>query len=194
MTYNLEDVSGIGKATADRLRASGIDTVEKLASTSQEEFKKLNIKGVGESTALKYIKNAQSLIKESSSDTEAKSKKEVTPLKPVKSQKPSQTKKEKPKKLEDQTDEKEKKKETDDIKTIQIKKLHALQNELKKMNPYYNENRFKNFKLDASKKGSKTDSSANMNEVERSNYIKFLEQCKDAEIKLLEGKNGKTKK
>ena len=55
MTYNLEDVSGIGKATADRLRASGIDSVEKLASTTQEEFKKLNIKGVGESTALKYI-------------------------------------------------------------------------------------------------------------------------------------------
>ncbi len=96
MTYNLEDVSGIGKATADRLRASGIDTVEKLASTTQEEFKKLNIKGVGESTALKYIKNAQSLIKESSSDTEAKKEAEVAPHKPVKSQKPSQTKKEKP--------------------------------------------------------------------------------------------------
>ena len=31
MTNDLEEVSGIGKATADRLRASGIDTVEKLA-------------------------------------------------------------------------------------------------------------------------------------------------------------------
>ena len=28
MTNDLEEVSGIGKATADRLRASGIDTVE----------------------------------------------------------------------------------------------------------------------------------------------------------------------
>ena len=63
MTYDLEDVSGIGKATANRLRASGIDTVEKLASTTQEELTQLKIKGIGESTALRYIKSAQTLFK-----------------------------------------------------------------------------------------------------------------------------------
>ena len=96
MAYNLEDVSGIGKATADRLRASGIDTVEKLASITQEELTKLKIKGVGESTALKYIKNAQILIKRKASDTISKQKKEDLPPKPVKSKEPKQIKKQKP--------------------------------------------------------------------------------------------------
>ncbi len=63
MTNDLEKVSGIGKATADRLRTSGIDTVEKLASTTIEELTELKIKGVGESTASKYIKKAKKLIK-----------------------------------------------------------------------------------------------------------------------------------
>ncbi len=62
MTNDLEKVSGIGKATADRLRTAGIDTVEKLASTTIEELTELKIKGVGASTASKYIKNAQKLI------------------------------------------------------------------------------------------------------------------------------------
>ncbi|GAI59622.1 unnamed protein product, partial [marine sediment metagenome] len=82
MTNDLEEVSGIGKATADRMRASGIDTVEKLASTTIEELTKLKIKGVGESTALKYIKNAQKLIKEKPSDSEPQLKKEDTLPKP----------------------------------------------------------------------------------------------------------------
>lgn len=93
MTNDLEDVPGIGKAIAERLRMSGIDTVEKLASTNLEEFTKLKIKGVGESTALKYIKNAQKFIKEKPSDTEPQLKKEDTPPKPEKHQ---PTKKEKP--------------------------------------------------------------------------------------------------
>ncbi len=96
MTNDLEEVSGIGKATADRLRASGIDTVEKLASTTPEELTKLKIKGVGESTALKYIKNAQKLIKEKPSDTKPKLKKEEAPPKPEKHQKHEPTKKQKP--------------------------------------------------------------------------------------------------
>ena len=96
MTNDLEEVSGIGKATAERLRTSGIVTVEKLASTTLEELTKLKIKGVGESTALKYIKNAQKLIKEKSSDTKPKLKKEDSLPKPEKHQKHEPTKKQKP--------------------------------------------------------------------------------------------------
>jgi translation initiation factor 2 subunit 3 len=96
MTNDLEEVSGIGKATADRLRASGIDTVEKLASTTIEALTKLKIKGIGESTALKYIKNAQKLIKEKPSDIEPQLKKEDSPPKPEKQQKHEPTKKQKP--------------------------------------------------------------------------------------------------
>lgn len=93
MTYDLEDVSGIGKATADRLRTSGIDTVEKLASITQEELTKLKIKGVGESTALKYINNAKKLIKKITSNAEPQIKKETIPLKPEKPQKTELAKK-----------------------------------------------------------------------------------------------------
>ena len=64
MSYDLEDVSGIGKATANRLRDAGINTVEKLASLKAADLSNLKIKGIGESTALKYIENAQKLIKE----------------------------------------------------------------------------------------------------------------------------------
>jgi len=65
MTYDLEDVPGIGKATADRMRSAGIKSVEKLASFNPEDLVKLKIKGVGESTAEKYIANAKSLSEES---------------------------------------------------------------------------------------------------------------------------------
>jgi len=95
MTNDLEKVSGIGKATADRLRTAGIDTVEKLASTTTEELTELKIKGVGKSTASKYIKNAQKLIKEKSTDLEPQIKKEDTPSKPEKHQKLEPTKKQK---------------------------------------------------------------------------------------------------
>ena len=96
MTNDLEKVSGIGKATAERLRTSGIDSVEKLASTTIEELTKLKIKGVGESTASKYIKNAQKLIEEKPSDTEPQIKKEDSSPKPEKHKKSEPPKKKKP--------------------------------------------------------------------------------------------------
>ncbi len=49
MTHKLEDVSGIGKATAERLKKAGIDTVEKLVSIELDEL--LEVKGIGESSA-----------------------------------------------------------------------------------------------------------------------------------------------
>lgn len=69
MAPNLEDISGIGKATADRLRAAGINSVEKLASSDTNTLIDLKIKGVTESTALKYINNAKSLLEEQSKET-----------------------------------------------------------------------------------------------------------------------------
>ncbi|MFX0043446.1 MAG: translation initiation factor IF-2 subunit gamma [Candidatus Hodarchaeota archaeon] len=62
MTYNLEDVPGIGKATADRLRAVGIDSVEKLASTELNDLLEKQIKGIGKAIAPKYIENAKILL------------------------------------------------------------------------------------------------------------------------------------
>jgi len=64
MDYNLEDVSGIGKATAERFRAAGIDSIEKLASSKPEELVKLKIKGIGKATSTKYIKSAKEILKE----------------------------------------------------------------------------------------------------------------------------------
>ncbi len=64
MSYKLEDVSGIGKATAERLKAANIDSVEKLANTKLEDLVKLKIKGVGKTTAEKYIASAKDMLKE----------------------------------------------------------------------------------------------------------------------------------
>ena len=64
MSYKLEDVSGIGKATAERLKTAKIDSVEKLANAKPEDLLKLKIKGVGKATAEKYIANAKKMLKE----------------------------------------------------------------------------------------------------------------------------------
>ncbi|MFX1315331.1 MAG: translation initiation factor IF-2 subunit gamma [Promethearchaeota archaeon] len=93
MTYELEDIPGIGKATADRIRAVGIDSVEKLASIEPKELLKLQIKGIGKSTASKYIEKAKMLLEEkvkgektpvkSKPDMEQVSKEKVTTKKEV---------------------------------------------------------------------------------------------------------------
>ena len=62
MELELEDVSGIGKATAKRLREVGIDTIDKLATIKIEDLLKLKIKGIGAATAEKYIQTAQEII------------------------------------------------------------------------------------------------------------------------------------
>lgn len=64
MEYSLKNVSGIGKATAERLKTAGIDSVQKLASTTLEDLLKLKIKGIGEATAKKYIDSAKELWEE----------------------------------------------------------------------------------------------------------------------------------
>ncbi len=62
MSYNLTDVGGIGKATAEKIKAAGIDSVEKLAGSNPDDLIKLKIKGVGAATAEKYITNAKKLL------------------------------------------------------------------------------------------------------------------------------------
>ena len=66
MEDSLENISGIGKATAERLKAAGLDSVQKLASLTPEDLIKLKIKGIGTATAKKYIDNAKKILEESS--------------------------------------------------------------------------------------------------------------------------------
>ena len=59
MSLKLEDVKGLGKKT-ETLKEAGIDTVEKLASANVEDL--LELKGIGEASAKKYINNAKELV------------------------------------------------------------------------------------------------------------------------------------
>ena len=79
MANDLENVSGIGKATAERIKAAGLDSIEKLANVKIEDLVELKIKGIGKATARKYIENAKKLLKEIG-DKEAS--KEVIKVKP----------------------------------------------------------------------------------------------------------------
>lgn len=70
MVYQLEDVKSIGSEMAKKLEEAGIKSVEILASSKPDNIVKLKIKGIGKATALKFIKSAESLLKEKSSKTE----------------------------------------------------------------------------------------------------------------------------
>ena len=59
MSLKLEDVKGLGKKI-EALKEAGIDTVEKLANANVEDL--LELKGVGEASAKKYINNAKELL------------------------------------------------------------------------------------------------------------------------------------
>ena len=97
MGYNLEDLSGVGKATADRIRAAGIDTVEKLATSKPEDIVKLKIKGIGKATAAKYIESAKKLLeKKGAQAKEEPSKKKAPPKKKEYSKKKEPSKKKAP--------------------------------------------------------------------------------------------------
>ena len=104
MAHKLEDVSGIGKTTADRLRSAGIDTVEKLASIKLDDL--LEVKGIGKSTALKYIENAKNYLKiqgekppAKSTPQKSKEKKEEKVVKKAPEKESSKQKAEKGKKV-----------------------------------------------------------------------------------------------
>ena len=77
MSYDLTDITGIGKATADKMKAAGIDSIEKLVNVNPDDLVKLKIKGVGTATAEKYITNAKKLYQEIGAQEEPKSKAKV---------------------------------------------------------------------------------------------------------------------
>ncbi len=64
MSYELEDISGIGKSTAEKMKAAGIDSIEKLVAVEPDDLVKLKIKGVGKVTAEKIITNAKKVFEE----------------------------------------------------------------------------------------------------------------------------------
>ncbi|MFW9896561.1 MAG: translation initiation factor IF-2 subunit gamma [Candidatus Thorarchaeota archaeon] len=76
MSFDLEDISGIGKTTAEKMKAAGIDSIEKLAQAKPEDIIKLKIKGIGEVTAQKIIANAEKKIEDVRSEIKNAGEKE----------------------------------------------------------------------------------------------------------------------
>ena len=74
MTDELEDISGIGKSTAEKMKAAGIDTIEKLVAVDPEDLVKLKIKGVGKATAVKILANAKKVLQEAGEEVKPISK------------------------------------------------------------------------------------------------------------------------
>jgi len=68
MIQRLEDIKGISKATAERLRNAGIHSVKKLAQINIDDLSK--IKGIPRKSAEKYIKKAKSVTKTLSQNEE----------------------------------------------------------------------------------------------------------------------------
>lgn len=93
---SLEDITGIGKATKDRLKAAGIDTVDKLANIKPDELTK--VKGIGSSTASAYIQEAQKLLDKHEEPEEIAKKEPEVPSEPEPEPEPEPEKKEKVKK------------------------------------------------------------------------------------------------
>ncbi|MFX0073770.1 MAG: helix-hairpin-helix domain-containing protein [Candidatus Hermodarchaeota archaeon] len=60
MGLKLEDINGVGKTTAERMKSAGIDSVEKLSSLKLDDLLKVN--WIGQSTAEKYIETAKKLL------------------------------------------------------------------------------------------------------------------------------------
>ncbi|MHA1725608.1 MAG: helix-hairpin-helix domain-containing protein [Promethearchaeota archaeon] len=60
MVPSLEKISGIGKKTAQILRQAGINSVEELASMALNDL--IKVKGIGKSTAERYINNAKKFL------------------------------------------------------------------------------------------------------------------------------------
>jgi len=73
MSLKLEDIKGLGKKV-EVLKSAGIDSVEKLANAKIEDL--LEIKGIGKTTAQKYIENANLLLEEGSTSNASEAVKE----------------------------------------------------------------------------------------------------------------------
>jgi predicted flap endonuclease-1-like 5' DNA nuclease len=60
---DLTNIEGVGAKTAEALRQSGYDTIEKIAAMSDEEI--LAVPGIGEKTASKILVSARALLNRS---------------------------------------------------------------------------------------------------------------------------------
>jgi len=83
MATDLTKVTGIGKSLAEKMKESGIDSVEKLASMKIKDLLKIN--GIGKASGLKYIESANQLLEskqkkeeKKEEDNKVKQKKEKT--------------------------------------------------------------------------------------------------------------------
>ncbi|MFX0002924.1 MAG: translation initiation factor IF-2 subunit gamma [Candidatus Hodarchaeota archaeon] len=76
MSIDLTDIGGIGKTTAEKMKAAGIDSIEKLANVKLDDLINLKIKGLGEATAKKYIESAKELLQEVKPQEQPESKPE----------------------------------------------------------------------------------------------------------------------
>jgi predicted flap endonuclease-1-like 5' DNA nuclease len=60
---DLTNIEGVGEKTAEQLRQSGYDTIEKIAAMSDEEI--LAVPGIGEKTAQKILLSARAQLNKS---------------------------------------------------------------------------------------------------------------------------------
>jgi len=60
---DITNIEGVGQKTADQLREAGYDTIEKIASMSDEDI--LAVPGIGEKTAQKILLSARALLNKS---------------------------------------------------------------------------------------------------------------------------------
>ena len=128
MSNELENVSGIGKATAERLKAAGIDSIQKLATMKIDDLLKLKIKGIGAATGKKYIASAKKLFEKTTPAKEI-----VTESKVIEKQKVD---KKEIKKVEDKKvieDKPVAKKVVEKEKPVEVKKLEKVDPKIKKL-------------------------------------------------------------
>jgi translation initiation factor 2 subunit 3 len=93
-------LTGIGKTTAEKMKAAGLDTIEKLVAAKPEDIVKLKIKGVGKATAVKIIASAKQILKDEKTKDKPSGKKSeeadsqlTLKVKPVAKPKPVKQKK-----------------------------------------------------------------------------------------------------
>jgi Holliday junction resolvasome RuvABC DNA-binding subunit len=60
---DIMNIDGVGQKTAEQLRQAGYDTIEKIASMSDEDI--LAVPGIGEKTAQKILLAARALLNKS---------------------------------------------------------------------------------------------------------------------------------
>jgi FKBP-type peptidyl-prolyl cis-trans isomerase 2 len=74
MSFEMENVKGLGKKTIETLKEAGIDSVQKLANAEIKDLSKLS--GIGKKSAEKYIEGAKNLLETASEEEREEPKEE----------------------------------------------------------------------------------------------------------------------